>query len=79
MADKRESNISQLKVKVSVDCSEALKGLKAITRAAKRATAALKELEEQQNNMHGVSVTFSREVVKGDPVDGWETLKVLED
>ncbi|SDM17623.1 hypothetical protein [Bacillus sp. OK048] len=49
MAEKRESNAGELKVKIDVDCSEALKGLKAVTRAAKKATAALKELEEQMN------------------------------
>jgi hypothetical protein len=47
MAERRESNISALNVKVNVDCSEALKGLKALTRAAKKATTALKELDEQ--------------------------------
>ncbi|MCM3763457.1 hypothetical protein [Neobacillus niacini] len=64
MAEKRESNktlgtiregesvkplSNSLKVKLELDCAEALKGLKAVTRAAKKATAALKELEEQIN------------------------------
>jgi hypothetical protein len=59
MAEKRESNISALKVKVDVDCSEALKGLKALTRAAKRATAALKELDEQQSK---IAQTFNSDI-----------------
>jgi hypothetical protein len=37
---------------VEIDCSDALKGLKAVTREAKKATAALKELEEQQAKMN---------------------------
>ena len=37
-----------LSLKVNVDASDALTGLKAIQREAKKATAALKELEEQQ-------------------------------
>jgi hypothetical protein len=73
MAEKRESSINSLNVKVKVDCSEALKGLKAVTRAAKKATAALKELEEQQNKLHGISVSFTREVVEGEPVGNWKT------
>ncbi|UFT98106.1 hypothetical protein KO561_12930 [Radiobacillus kanasensis] len=36
---------------VDVDCSDALKGLKAIQREAKKATAALKELEGQQEKI----------------------------
>ncbi len=50
MAKKRESNIGSLKV--DIDCSDALKGLKAVTREAKNATAALKELEEQQDKIN---------------------------
>jgi len=45
--EKRKSNRS-LSIDVDIDCSEALKGLKAITREAKKATSALKELEQQQ-------------------------------
>ena len=36
---------------VDIDCSDALKGLKAIQREAKKATQALKELEEQQKRV----------------------------
>jgi hypothetical protein len=36
---------------VDIECSEALTGLKAITREAKKATDALKELEEQQRKI----------------------------
>lgn len=46
MAEERESN--KLRVKVDVDCEDALKGLKAITREAKNATDALKYLSEQK-------------------------------
>lgn len=38
-------------LKVDIDCSDALTGLKAIQREAKKATAALKELEVQQDSM----------------------------
>lgn len=44
MADKK-SSVGELKV--NVDVSEAIKGLKAVQREAKKATAALKELEEE--------------------------------
>jgi Zn-finger nucleic acid-binding protein len=44
-------NLSSLRVKIDIDCSDALKGLKAVTRAAKKATDALKELEEQQSKL----------------------------
>lgn len=37
--------LSDLTLKVNVDVSEALTGLKALTREAKRTTAALRELE----------------------------------
>ncbi|RBP89386.1 hypothetical protein DFO70_11133 [Cytobacillus firmus] len=36
---------------IDIDCSDALEGLKAVTREAKDATAALKELEEQHEKM----------------------------
>lgn len=39
------------KLTIDIDCSEALKGLKAVTREAKKATVALKELEKQQAKM----------------------------
>jgi DNA-directed RNA polymerase subunit RPC12/RpoP len=44
------SNCKSL-IGINVDCSEALTGLKAVTREAKKATAALKELEDQQEKM----------------------------
>jgi hypothetical protein len=49
----KEKSIGTLKV--DVDCSDALRGLKAVTREAKKAAAALKELEEQQSKMTGWS------------------------
>jgi hypothetical protein len=55
MAEKRESN--NLYVKVNVDCTEALTGLKAVAREAKKATAALKELEEQQSKVNDLPIT----------------------
>ncbi|MED1742083.1 hypothetical protein P4U97_21750 [Bacillus swezeyi] len=48
MADKRES-IG--KIKIDLDVSEALTGLKAIQREAKAATKAMAELREEQNNL----------------------------
>ncbi|WML44076.1 hypothetical protein [Neobacillus sp. PS3-40] len=46
MAEMRESNTKS--IKLDIDCSEALKGLKAIQREARKATTSLKELVEQQ-------------------------------
>lgn len=51
MADKRESNNRAGTITVDIDCSDALKGLKAVTREAKKATTALQELEEQQKRI----------------------------
>ncbi len=53
MADENKSR--ELTMKLDVDCSEALTGLKAIQREAKKATQALKELEAQESGtIHGV-------------------------
>lgn len=51
MANPRESNTIIKPLTVEIDCSEALKGLKAVTREAKKATSALQELEEQQKRV----------------------------
>lgn len=64
MAEKRESNLSALRVKLDVDCSEALKGLKAVTRAAKVATAAIKELAEHQNKVGSMHNPNAKEFLK---------------
>ncbi|MCM3665522.1 hypothetical protein M3204_13980 [Mesobacillus subterraneus] len=57
MADMRESNKRSIgQLTVDIDCSDALKGLKAITREAKKATEALKELEEQRRKLSGQHV-----------------------
>lgn len=47
MAENHESSraLNDITVKLNVDVSEALTGLKALQREAKRATAALRELE----------------------------------
>ncbi len=57
VAEMRESNKAIGKLHVDIDCSDALKGLKAVTREAKRATSALQELEEQQKKV-GLSPSF---------------------
>jgi DNA-directed RNA polymerase subunit RPC12/RpoP len=63
-------NKNSLKVKIDVDCADALKGLKAVTRAAKDATAALKELEEHQSKIEYVmplnvnSIDLSKSIVR---------------
>lgn len=44
----KENNIGDLAVKISVDVSEALTGLKAVQREAREATKALRGLEEAQ-------------------------------
>jgi hypothetical protein len=60
------------KLTVDIDCSDALKGLKAVTREAKKATAALKELEEQQSK----SVTIK---IDGPILNGTVSKAVIED
>jgi hypothetical protein len=50
MADNQSRGIGSLNVKVNVDVSEALTGLKALQREAKKATQVLKELEAAQRN-----------------------------
>ncbi|MFJ5713128.1 hypothetical protein [Neobacillus sp. NPDC093127] len=65
MDEKRESNAGELKVKIDVDCSEALKGLKAVTRAAKKATAALKELDDAQRKVSSISITVDGKAIGG--------------
>lgn len=47
--------LSGLHVKINIDVSEALVGLKAIQREAKRATAALRELESTINGVKAVT------------------------
>jgi hypothetical protein len=47
-----------ISIAVNIDCNEALTGLKAITREAKKATAALKELEAQQKKNKGIAITL---------------------
>lgn len=71
MAEMRESNKRSIgQLTVNIDCSAALKGLKAITREAKKATEALKALEEQKSKMsfphvHTLenSISHSQEIV----------------
>jgi phage-related minor tail protein len=45
------ANISELSVKVNVDVSEAISGLKAVQREAKKATQALAELKAAQETL----------------------------
>lgn len=46
---------------IDIDCSDALKGLKAVQREAKKATAALKELEEESTGRNRCSECGSDE------------------
>ncbi|TFW49221.1 hypothetical protein [Bacillus sp. 005/A4HT-01/001] len=46
MAENKRESVGGLNVKVDVDVSEAIKGLKAVQRAAKEAAKALAELSE---------------------------------
>jgi len=45
MADNKRESVGNLNVRVDVDVSEAIRGLKSVQRAAKDATKALAELE----------------------------------
>ncbi|SDI15585.1 hypothetical protein SAMN05192534_12353 [Alteribacillus persepolensis] len=54
MAEKRESNIGKLKL--DVDVSDALKGLKAVKREANEALEAMKKLDEYQGGHTYVSL-----------------------
>lgn len=51
MADNKSREVGKLHVKVEVDVSEALTGLKALQREAREATKALRELEAVQRNV----------------------------
>lgn len=44
----RAKSVGELTAKITIDVSDALTGLKAVQREARKATQALKELEEQQ-------------------------------
>ncbi|MET3658506.1 BC1881 family protein [Sporosarcina psychrophila] len=61
MADK-QSKSRELSVKIDVDVSEALTGLKAVERQAKTATQALRVLETQ-GNVINVMTADSRELI----------------
>jgi hypothetical protein len=64
MADKNQSReIGQLHVKVNVDVSEALTGLKALQREAKRATQALRELDEAQKETYAKRLADANEML----------------
>lgn len=52
MADKDETSREGITIKVDVDISEALTGLKALQREAKKATQGLRELEEAQKGVN---------------------------
>jgi hypothetical protein len=58
-------DVSALNVKVNVDVAEALKGLKAVTRAAKKATAALKELDDAQRKVSSISISLDGKAIGG--------------
>lgn len=55
MADKQSREVGELHVKVNVDVSEALVGLKAIQREAREATKALRELEAESGKVAKVN------------------------
>ncbi|MGF9741900.1 hypothetical protein ABEX06_00215 [Bacillus safensis] len=77
MAENKRESVGNLNVKVDVDVSEAIKGLKAVQRAAKDATKALAELEsamkgyenaQKNDRLIGVDVGvvgYDRSVVSG--------------
>lgn len=64
MADK-QSRVGELTVKIDVDVSNALKGLKAIQREVRETIKVLKELETYQEvDEHGVARKLSEEIKK---------------
>src|SRR5690606_12225125 len=75
------------KVKIDVDVSEALTGLKAVTREAREATKALRELEEAHRKAQDIPIYFPLEehtlrdgIVSGKKIDIKEiTKKVSEE
>ena len=62
MADKRVSN--EISVKVNVEVSEAITGLKALQREAKAATQALAELREEQAKHEDTPSTVYEEYIE---------------
>lgn len=75
MADKKSrESIGELKIKLDVDVSEALTGLKAVQREAKKASQALRELEE---NKPVVEQTFNI-TINHDGQDAQKLLEIIE-
>ncbi|MCY7451785.1 hypothetical protein MCZ47_16210 [Bacillus altitudinis] len=88
MAVNKRESVGNLNVKVDVDVSDAIKGLKAVQRAAKDATKALAELEaamkgyekaQKKDRLIGVDVGvvgYDKTVVHAGPnrVSGYGTL-----
>lgn len=57
------SDVGEITAKLSIDCSDALTGLKAVQREARKATRSLKELEEQQKKVHyGVDIACGKDM-----------------
>ena len=63
MADNSRANLSDLKIKLDVDVSEALTGLKAVQREAKEAAKALREVE-YLTTLHAGEVILTRKQVE---------------
>lgn len=61
MAENERESVGNLNVKVDVDVSEAIKGLKAVQRAAKDATKALAELRSETK-------AFEKEMQSKEPI-----------
>lgn len=50
-------DLSALTIKVDVDCSDALKGLKAVTREVKKVSAALEELDRLKEHTKAIGIS----------------------
>jgi hypothetical protein len=70
MADFKSREVGSLHVKVDVDVSDALTGLKALQREAKKATQALRELEEAQIETHAKRLADANEMLAIQGSDG---------
>jgi hypothetical protein len=82
MADNKSREIGELKVKVNVEIADALTGLKAITREARKAKQALAELA-QPKGKYGIKITdlHNRKyyLLLEENSDQYETFATFED
>lgn len=66
----------ELSLRVNVDCSDAIKSLKAVQREAREATKALRELESYYEQADGRY--YAKWTQQGDEISDVQTIKISE-